>query len=157
MMGHVFCSCDATLTKAPFVRELAIEWAESKDDTRRRCGYLLLAELAKDHKDPALTDAFFEKYMDRIAKAIKKEENLVKEAMNSVIFAAGQPKRWRLPLSNLADQGGRDRAPARNVRGSSSHKPQRLRVLPTASTRRSHKLAATVWRTPASAGVPSLF
>jgi len=93
MMGHVFCSCDATLTKAPFVRELAIEWAESKDDTRRRCGYLLLAELAKDHKDPALTDAFFEKYMDRIAKAIKKEENLDKEAMNSVIFAAGQRNR----------------------------------------------------------------
>jgi hypothetical protein len=31
--------------------------------------------------------------MDRIAKAIKKEENLVKEAMNSVIFAAGQRNR----------------------------------------------------------------
>jgi 3-methyladenine DNA glycosylase AlkD len=90
MEAHVFCSCDATLTRAPFVRELAVEWADSKEDVRRRCGYLLLAELAKDRKDPSITDAFFEPYIDRIQKTIRKEENLVKDAMNCVIYAAGQ-------------------------------------------------------------------
>ena len=90
MMAHVFCSCDATLTKTPFVRELAVEWAASKEDVRRRCGYLLIAELAKDRKDPTITDAFFEPYIARIQKTIRKEENFVKDAMNGVIFAAGQ-------------------------------------------------------------------
>ena len=90
MMAHVFCSCDATLTRTPFVRELAVEWAGSKDNVRRRCGYLLLAELAKDRKDPSITDAFFEPYIDRIQKTIRKEENFVKDAMNCVIYAAGQ-------------------------------------------------------------------
>ena len=90
MEAHVFCSCDAPLSNAPFVRDLAVEWAASKDDVRRRCGYLLIAELAKDRKDPTITDAFFEPYIDRIQKTIRKEENLVKDAMNCVIFAAGQ-------------------------------------------------------------------
>ena len=89
MLAHVFCSCDATLTRTPFMRELAVAWADSKDDTRRQCGYLLIAELAKDKKDPALDDAFFEPYVERIAKTIRKEENLVRDAMNMVIFAAG--------------------------------------------------------------------
>jgi 3-methyladenine DNA glycosylase AlkD len=90
MLGHVFCSCDATITKTPFVRELMLEWIESKDDTRRRCGYLLLSELVKEGKDEAITDALLEKYVDRIAKAIRKEENLVKDAMNGAIYWIGQ-------------------------------------------------------------------
>ena len=90
MMVHVYCSCDPTLAKTSFVRELAVEWIESKDDHRRRCGYLLLAELSRNKKDATLTDAFFEKYIARIEKGIKKEENWVRDAMNTVIFGVGQ-------------------------------------------------------------------
>ena len=90
MMAHVYCSCDAAAAKTSFAREMAVEWAESKDKTKRRCGYLLLAELSKTKKDPELTDAFYGKYIDRIAKSIRKEENFVKDAMNAFIFAIGQ-------------------------------------------------------------------
>jgi 3-methyladenine DNA glycosylase AlkD len=90
MMAHVYCSCDAAAAKAPFAREMAVEWIESKDKTKRRCGYLLLAEMSKNKKDPELTDAFYAKYIDRIARTIKKEENFVKDAMNAFIFGVGQ-------------------------------------------------------------------
>jgi 3-methyladenine DNA glycosylase AlkD len=42
MLAHVFASCNATLAKTPFAFELACDWMESKDDTRRRCGFSLL-------------------------------------------------------------------------------------------------------------------
>jgi 3-methyladenine DNA glycosylase AlkD len=90
MMAHVYCSCDAAAAKAPFAREMAVAWIESKDKTKRRCGYLLLAEMSKSKKDRELTDALYAKYIDRIAKTIKKEENLVRDAMNAFIFSVGQ-------------------------------------------------------------------
>ncbi|MCP4920651.1 MAG: hypothetical protein GY913_27445, partial [Proteobacteria bacterium] len=46
-LAHVFSSCDATLARAPFVRELAEEWMASGDSIRERCGYGLLYELSK--------------------------------------------------------------------------------------------------------------
>ena len=90
MLSHVYCSCDAPLSKTPFVRELAVAWAAAKDPGRRRGGYLLLGELAKDKKDEALTDAFFLDYLDRIGRTIGNEENLVKDAMNTAVFAIGK-------------------------------------------------------------------
>jgi 3-methyladenine DNA glycosylase AlkD len=90
MLSHVYCSCDAPLAKAPFARDLAVAWAAAKDHGRRRCGYLLLYELAKGRKDPALTDAFFTDYLDRIGNTIGKEENLVKDAMNAAVLAIGK-------------------------------------------------------------------
>jgi hypothetical protein len=59
LFSHVYCSCGAPLTKAPFARELAVDWMNEEDALRRRCGYPLLGELAKDKKDTALTGAFF--------------------------------------------------------------------------------------------------
>ena len=38
MLAHVYCSCDATLPRAPFARQLAIDWMDSKEDMRRRIG-----------------------------------------------------------------------------------------------------------------------
>ena len=32
MLSHVFASCDAPLAKAPFAKELATEWTDSKDN-----------------------------------------------------------------------------------------------------------------------------
>ncbi len=90
MLAHVYASCDATLAKAPFVRELAMDWMNSKDDMRRRCGYLLLYELSKNTQDRKLDDAFFSNYLGRIQKKIHKEENWVRAAMNGAMLGIGK-------------------------------------------------------------------
>jgi 3-methyladenine DNA glycosylase AlkD len=90
MLSHVYCSCDATLAKAPFARDLAVDWTKSRDNIRRRCGYLLLYELAKNTKDETLDDAFFTKYVERIQKTIHKEENYVRDAMNASLLGIGK-------------------------------------------------------------------
>ena len=89
MLAHVYCSCDATLAKSPFVKELAIDWMASDDATRRRCGYLLLYELGKK-KGKAFDDAFFEPYLDRIRESIHSEENWVRDAMNASMLSIGK-------------------------------------------------------------------
>ena len=89
MLAHVYCSCDATLAKAPLARELAVDWMDSKDDTRRRCGYLLLYELGKK-KSKELDDAFFVTYLDRIQAQIHGEENWVRDAMNGSLLSIGK-------------------------------------------------------------------
>lgn len=93
MLAHIYCTCGATLPRAPFVRELAIDWMDSKDDMRRRCGYLLLYELSKDNRDKALDDRFFTGYIHRIAETIKDEENWVRDAMNGSLLGIGKRNR----------------------------------------------------------------
>jgi len=90
MFSHVVCSCDSPLSRSPIARELAETWSAAKHPVRRRCGYLLLAELAKDRKDAELNDAFFEGYIDLIADTVQREENFVKDAMNLALLAIGQ-------------------------------------------------------------------
>ena len=90
MLSHVYCSCDATLPKAPFARELAVDWMDSDDALRRRCGYSLLYELGKNKKDKALDDEFFAKYVRRIRETIHGEENWVREAMNASLLSIGK-------------------------------------------------------------------
>jgi len=90
MLAHVYCSCDAALAKAEIATELAVDWAESKDDVRRRCGYLLFYELSKNKKNPALNDTFFRKYVDRIQESIHDEENWVRDAMNTALLGIGK-------------------------------------------------------------------
>ena len=90
MLAHVFGSCDATLAKAPFAREVAVDWVESGDPMRRRCGYLLLYELSKGKRDKALTDPFFMGYIKRIRDNIHDEENWVRDAMNAALMGIGK-------------------------------------------------------------------
>ena len=90
MLSHVFSSCDATLAKVPFVRELAVDWMESKDDMRRRCGYSLLYELSKDKRDRELTDPFFTGYINRIRECVHDEENFVRGAMSVALMGIGK-------------------------------------------------------------------
>ena len=92
MLAHVSCSCDATLAKAPFARELAVDWMDSDDAMRRRCGYLLLYELGKK-KGKAYDDAFFEGYLERIRESIQGEENWVRDAMNLSMLSIGKRNR----------------------------------------------------------------
>ncbi len=90
MLAHVYCSCDAALAKTSFARELAQDWMGSKDKVRRRCGYLLLYELAKNTRDKALDDAFFAGHIGRIQKTIQKGDNWVKDAMNASLMGIGR-------------------------------------------------------------------
>jgi len=90
MLAHVFASCDATLAKASFALDLAIEWMASGDSMRRRCGFLLLYELSKDGKNKALDDMFFHEYIDRIQNEIHNEDNWVRDAMNTALMGIGK-------------------------------------------------------------------
>ena len=93
MLAHVYCSCDAALAKTSFARELAVDWMDSPDAMRRRCGYLLLYELGKNRRDPLLDDAFFLRYIGRIAEGIASEDNGVKDAMNGSLLSVGKRNR----------------------------------------------------------------
>ncbi len=66
--AHVFSSCDASLSRAPFIVELAEDWIASRDKVRRRCGYGLLSEIASSKKRSAPDDEFFLGYVDHIHK-----------------------------------------------------------------------------------------
>ena len=89
LLAHVFASCDATLAKTPFAFELACEWMESKDATRRRCAYTLLYELSK--KNPkGMDDDFLLGRIDLIQKSVHGEENRVREAMGLALMGIGK-------------------------------------------------------------------
>jgi len=100
LLAHIYCSCDATLAKTSFARELAVDWMDSKNDTHRRCGYLLLYELGKNTRDKALDDAFFTGYVNRIEKKIRKEENWVRASMLGSLLSIGKrnPKLNKLTI-----------------------------------------------------------
>ena len=65
-LAHVFSSCDASLAKVGFVRELAEGWMESDDSIRTRCGYGLLYELSKSKKKSAPDDDWFSGWVAHI-------------------------------------------------------------------------------------------
>jgi 3-methyladenine DNA glycosylase AlkD len=86
MLSHIYCS--TLLNKTVFAEDIAVEWADDKNDIRRRCSYLLIYQLAQNNKK--LHNRFFEEYLARIAKAIRTEENFVKDAMNNALFMIGR-------------------------------------------------------------------
>jgi 3-methyladenine DNA glycosylase AlkD len=89
MLAHVFASCNATLAKTPFAFELACDWMESKDDTRRRCGFTLLYELSK--KNPkGMDDAYLLGRIKHIRDTIHGEETWVREAMLGALMGVGK-------------------------------------------------------------------
>lgn len=65
-LAHVFSSCDASLAKVPFARDLADDWVRSDDPVRRRCGYGLIYELSKSKKKSAPSDDDFAAWLARI-------------------------------------------------------------------------------------------
>lgn len=89
MLAHVFASCGATLAKTPFAFEIAGDWMESKDDTRRRCGFALVYELSKKDIE-GMDDAFYLGRIDHIQGAIHDEEMWVREAMGGALMGIGK-------------------------------------------------------------------
>ena len=90
MLRHVLSSCDATLPKSPIAFEIAKDWMASQDSVRRSCGYGLVYELAKDRKDPRLTDEFFLGCIEKIGRTIAKEENSVRVGMGGALMSIGK-------------------------------------------------------------------
>ena len=90
MLSHVLSSCDATLPKSPLAFEIAKDWMSSTDPVRRRCGYGLVYELAKDKKDKRLVDEFFLGCVEKIGKTIAKEENSVRVGMGGALLSIGK-------------------------------------------------------------------
>jgi 3-methyladenine DNA glycosylase AlkD len=86
LLSHVYCSC--LLNKTPFALDLSAEWADHKDPVHRRCAYLLIYQIAQN--DKKLHNSFFVDYLVRIERSIRKEENFVKDAMNSAMFMIGR-------------------------------------------------------------------
>ena len=89
-LAHVFSSCDATLSKAPFVTELSDKWIHSDDPVRRRCGYGLLYEVSKSKKKSAPDEGFFEAHIKHIDKTWSSEPMSVLMAMGGALMGIGK-------------------------------------------------------------------
>lgn len=88
-LAHVFSSCDATLAKAPFVRELAEKWIGHKDPVRKACGYGLVYEMSKSKKKSAPDEAAFLGYVQGIEKAYAKAPIPVLMSMATALMGIG--------------------------------------------------------------------
>ncbi|MEM6723577.1 MAG: DNA alkylation repair protein [Bacteroidota bacterium] len=86
MATHVYVS--NVMPKVACQQELAVEYIESTDDQQRRCGWLMLSNIAKN--DKKLDDAFFKPYIAKAKAELQGEENFVKDAMNGALLYIGQ-------------------------------------------------------------------
>ena len=110
MLAHVFSSCDATLAKTPFVRDLADEWMHSDDEVRRRCGYGLLYEISKDKKKSAPDDAYFLGRIAHIDSSWRNEGTTTLCAMAGALMGVGKRNK---DLNAAALRVARDIGPIR--------------------------------------------
>ena len=62
-LAHVFSSCDASLAKVPYVRELADDWMVRQDPMRKKCRFGLLYELSKSKTKSAPDDDYFSEWI----------------------------------------------------------------------------------------------
>lgn len=90
MLAHVFSSCDATLAKTSFVRDLADEWMRSDDVVRRRCGYGLLYEISKDKRKSAPDDDYFLGWIEHIEGSWKEQSINTLCAMAGALMGIGK-------------------------------------------------------------------
>ncbi len=90
MLVHVFSSCDATLAKTKFARDLAVKWVRDDDPVRRRCGHGLLYEGSKDKRKSAPDDAYFLDQIQYIHDTYKAENNRVRMAMGGSLMGMGK-------------------------------------------------------------------
>ena len=89
-LAHVFSSCDATLAKVPFVKELADDWMASEDPVRRGCGYGLLYEISKSKKKSAPDENYFLERIAHIEAAFDDEIQSVRASMAGALMGIGK-------------------------------------------------------------------
>ncbi len=88
-LAHVFCSCGAPLTKTPFVKEVADNWMNSKEDIRRSCGFELLHGISKLSNKKAPDDSYFAECIKHIKKSFKDESTSTQLAMGYALIGIG--------------------------------------------------------------------
>ena len=88
-LEHVFSSCDATLAKTSFTKEIADKWMNSKDPVRRRCGYGLLYEMSKWKKKSAPDTSYFLERIQHIEDTFDDEEIPMKMSMAGALMGMG--------------------------------------------------------------------
>lgn len=89
-LAHVFSSCDAALAKTSFVVPLLMDWINSNDTIRKRCGYGLLYEVSKFTKKSAPDNAFFLDRIEQILNSFRDEKNVIKLAMGGALMGIGK-------------------------------------------------------------------
>lgn len=89
-LAHVFSSCNAALAKTSFVLPLLMDWINSSDTIRKRCGYGLLYEISKFTKKSAPDNAFFLDRIEQILNSFKDEKNIIKLAMGGALMGIGK-------------------------------------------------------------------
>ena len=89
-LAHVFSSCGAPLAKTSFMVTLLMDWIQSNNTIRKRCGYGLLYEVSKSTNKNAPKNVFF---LDRIAQILNtfnEEKNIIKAAMAGALMGIGK-------------------------------------------------------------------
>ncbi len=89
-LAHVFSSCDATLAKAPFVKDIAERWMGSDDPMRKRCGYGLCYELSKSKKKSAPDEQWFLGWIAHIDRTWRDENVKIRMSMAGALMGAGK-------------------------------------------------------------------
>lgn len=79
--------CTNMMPEVPFLIDITEEWLQSPNDALRRCGYLSLAEIAK--QNDVLPDEYYHPYLEIIERKLQSEENFVKDAMNIALVTIG--------------------------------------------------------------------
>ena len=89
MLMHIFSSCDATLAKTPFAKELALDWINA-DDIRKRCARGLMYEFSKDYSKKAPDENFFMEQIALIEETCNDQGVWVRESMNGALLGIGK-------------------------------------------------------------------
>lgn len=106
-LAHVFSTCNATLSKTPFARDLAVDWMKSESNIRKSCGYGLLYEFSKSKKKYAPDNEFFLSWLKQIKIHFQHEQLSVQSAMGCAVLGIGKRNAiLHAPALELAKQLG---------------------------------------------------
>ncbi|WP_223788814.1 DNA alkylation repair protein [Marinicella meishanensis] len=108
MMVHVYSACGAPVAKTPFIDEVAVDWARSDDEVRKRCAYGFVYELSKKNTKSAPDDAYYEAILDHIEQTHEQENNCVLLSMGAALMGIGKRS---LPLNQRALKIAQDIGP----------------------------------------------
>ena len=106
-LAHVFSTCNATLSKTPFARDLAVDWMKSESNIRKSWGYGLLYEFSKSKKKYAPDNEFFLSWLKQIKIHFQHEQLSVQSAMGCAVLGIGKRNAiLHAPALELAKQLG---------------------------------------------------
>ena len=93
------------LSRSPFALEKMKEWMKSKEESRKQCGYSLLASMLKNHVRIGENEA--KQILETIEREIHSSPNRARHAMNMALIAIGvyQPDMTELAIDHARKIG----------------------------------------------------